>query len=244
MKVFRNLREFIWPLMDKADEVSPNQIAHSDLIVSDENLEKVLEISTKDFQAEEDRSQTVESKSALIIGTITVITSVVLAVTTVMVKDNTFNTSVFILVLLLWVLTLYMARTIWFSIKVLERKTYHTIDVEDYLVPETGDEYLKNLIVKIINKTRANSDTINMKVNDMVMAQEYFKRAIVVLTLYSFVILLFFVSKSNLGVSFDGNEILSILNNINLNVWNTIIVYVLIILSLSLSIGALTRKRK
>jgi hypothetical protein len=58
------------------------------------------------------------------------------------------------------------------------------------------------LIAKIANKMRKNGITINGKVDNMTMAQEYFKRAIVVVTLYSFIILLFFLSKS--GIFFSG----------------------------------------
>jgi dimeric dUTPase (all-alpha-NTP-PPase superfamily) len=59
----------------------------------------------------------------------------------------------------------------------------------------------------------------------MTMAQEYFKRAIVIVSFYSFVILLFFVSKSGVNFSKLFSNKINLLNDLNLSGWNIIIIY-------------------
>jgi hypothetical protein len=95
-----------------------------------------------------------------------------------------------------------MSRTVWFSIKALEREKYYSTAVDDFLINSVDESYYKQLIAAITNKIRKNAMTINGKVDNMTMAQEYFKRAIVVVALYSFLILLFFFFKSGLFFSF------------------------------------------
>ena len=129
-----------------------------------------------------------------------------------------------------------MARTVWFSIKALERRNYFSLSEKDFLITDAGDEFTKKLILMVANKTKKNSNTINSKVDSMVMAQEYFKRAIVVVSLYAFVLLFFYISKSNLSLSCFGKRIILYLNSINLNGWNIVILYILAITAIILSI--------
>lgn len=146
--------------------------------------------------------------------------------------------------LLLFVLMIYMARTIWFSIKALERRSYQTIEAMDFLVNADQPEYYKFIIARVLNKIRINSQTINEKVDNMVMAQAYFKRAIVVVTIYSFVMLLLVSSK----VYGEPNPFLvglmNKLSSVSMSSLNLIFIYTLIVLSLLLSISAFRRKKR
>jgi len=135
-----------------------------------------------------------------------------------------------------------MSRTVWFSLKTLERKAYYSISINDFLIGEKNDDYFKKLISDITNKVRKNSIVINEKVDNMTMAQEYFKRAIVIVSFYSFVILIFFISKS--GVNFPKlfSNGVSFLNSLNLSAWNIVIIYLLIAISIILGIKANRKK--
>ncbi|NVO08601.1 MAG: hypothetical protein HXX16_01435 [Bacteroidales bacterium] len=244
MKIFNNIREFFWPLLEKSQIPEPKQISPEEITVSSTHIEKTLEYAINCYEAENERKKTVEGKSSLFIGTISVITSVIIGATSVLVKINDYNITISFIVLLLFVLTVYMTRTVWFSIKALERKSYHTLSINDFLISDSDETYYRKIISEITNKVRKNSIVINGKVDNMTMAQEYFKRAIVIVALYSFVILLLFLSKSGIDFSRHFQKCIALLNRIELNGWNTIILYVLAITSFLLSIKALMRKNK
>ena len=136
-----------------------------------------------------------------------------------------------------------MSRTVWFSVKALERKNYYSTSIDDFFIDSVDESYYKQLIAEIANKMRKNAITINAKVDNMTMAQEYFKRAIVVVALYSFIILLFFLSKSGINFSDYTKEFILLLNQIEISGWNVLVLYILSIASIVLSLIAIRKKK-
>ncbi len=244
MKIISNIREFFWPLLEKQSSPEPNLINQNEITVDTQHLAKTLEYAIDSYKEEAERNKTIEGKSSLFIGIISVVTSVLIAVTSVLVKVSSFNITIPTLVFLLFVLAIYMSRTVWFSIQALERKSYYSISISDFLISDSNEMYYKKLIAEITNKVRKNSLTINRKVDSMTMAQEYFKRAIIVVVIYSFVILLFFISKSDIDFSMAFQKYLSTVNGMDLSGWHTLILYILVLLSLILSIISIKRKKK
>tara|TARA_R110000796_G_scaffold252645_1_gene390133 strand:- start:15218 stop:15946 length:729 start_codon:yes stop_codon:yes gene_type:complete len=242
MKLFKNVREFFWPLLEKGNIPAPKMLNKKSINVDSSRLKDTLEYTISCYEAESERKKTVESKSSLFIGTISVITSVVIGVTSVLVKISDFNITITLLVFLLFILTLYMSRTVWFSVQALERKNYYSISVSDFLINDSNDDYFKKLIAEITNKIRKNASTINSKVDSMTMAQEYFKRAIVVVSIYAFVILIYFVSKSGLDFLAYFSRLLEIINTTTINGLNTLVLYVLSITAILLSIIGIRKK--
>jgi disulfide bond formation protein DsbB len=242
MKLFENIREFFWPLLEKGKAQKIQKLEPNEIKVENKHLEQTLKYALDFYESEAQRKKTVEGKSSLFISIISVITSIILGVTTVLVKTNDFSVVLLFLIFLLFVLSIYMSRTVWFSLKTLERKAYYSISINDFLIGEKNDDYFKKIISDITNKVRKNSIVINEKVDNMTMAQEYFKRAIVIVSFYSFVILIFFISKS--GVNFPKlfSNGVSFLNSLNLNAWNIVILYSLIAISLILGIKANRKK--
>lgn len=242
MKIFKNIREFFWPLLEKDEISAPPMLHKNNISVDSSHLKDTLEYTINCYEAESDRKKTVESKSSLFIGTISVVTSVVIGVTSLLVKVSDFNIAITLLVFLLFVLTLYMSRTVWFSIKALERKNYYSISVTDFLIDDANDDYFKKLIAEITNKIRKNSLTINSKVDSLTMAQEYFKRAIVVVSVYAFVILLYFVSKSGVDIWGYSKKIIETINAITISGLNTLILYLISLTAIVLSIIAIKKR--
>jgi hypothetical protein len=242
MKIFKAIREVFWPLIDDEEITPPSEITEDDVKVNKENLKYALESVVKRYEEENERKKTIESKSSLFIGTISVVTTVVVAVTSVFVKEAVIDYTVCLLVFLLFILTIYMARTVWYSIQALERKNYHSLSVKDFLISGTEEEYQRKLIVDITNKLRKNNLPINCKVDSMVLAQEYFKRSIIIVVIYSFVLLLFFVSKSNASKFFE--NILSRISNIHLSTLNLVLLYGIGIVALFLAARANIKQKK
>jgi predicted transporter len=81
----------------------------------------------------------------------------------------------------------------------------------------------------IVNKTRKNANTINEKVDNMTMAQEYFKRAIIVVVLYSLTIFLYSLS-GIFNLKDIINHLSATLNPVELNAWIIVSLYFLIAL--------------
>ncbi len=243
MNAFKEIREFFWPLLEKGQPQEFKRLNGDEILVDKSHLPKTLEYTLDCYNQEEERRKGIEGKASLFIGTISVVTSVVLGVTSILVKENDFDIAMSILVFLLFVLTLYMSRTVWFSVKVLERKCYYSTSIDDFLIDSVDDNYYKQLIAEIANKMRNNAKTINGKVDNMTMAQEYFKRAIVVVALYSFIILLLFISKSGTNFSDYTKEFILLLNQIEISSWNVLLLYILSITSIILSLIAIRKKK-
>ena len=242
MKLFENIREFFWPLLEKGETQKIHKLEPNEIKVENKHLEQTLKYTLDFYESEAQRKKTVEGKSSLFISIISVITSIILGVTTVLVKTNGFSVLLLFLIFLLFVLSIYMSRTVWFSLKTLERKAYYSISINDFLIEEKNDEYFKKLISDITNKVRKNTIIINEKVDNMTMAQEYFKRAIIIVSFYSFVILIFFLSKSGINFPKSFTNGVSLLNSLNVNTWNVIILYSLIAISIILGIKANRKK--
>jgi hypothetical protein len=194
MGKIKQIREFFWPILEK-DEAAKQPVNDIDIqIESEEILKAIYDQALKKLDAEEDRKKVVENKSTIFIGTIGIITSIVIGVTSTLIKEQNFDGFMLIMVVLLFILTIYMLRTVWFAIKAIERKAYHGISISEFCAQ--GDkQFYKNTILKINEKLVKNYPITNSKVDNMTMAQEYFKRGIVVLGFYSIVILLFFVNR-------------------------------------------------
>jgi hypothetical protein len=238
MNIFKEIREFFWPLLEKGEDNLPINLELSEITVDSSHLEKTLEYAIDCYNAESERKKSIESKASMFIGTISIITTVVLGVTSILVKENNFDIAICALITLLFILTIYMSRTIWFSIQTLERRNYHSISINDFLLSDSNEEYYKKIIAEVANKINRNALTINKKVDSMTMAQEYFKRAIIVVSLYSFVILLLFLSKSGFDFSTNFKSFINLINGIQISGWNTLALYILSILAIILSVIA------
>lgn len=193
MESLKNIREFFWPLLEKCEPQNPKLLTKED--ITNEDLKETLEYSIKFYETESERKASIEQKTTIFIGTISVVTSIIIGATVILANSKELNIATFILFLVLFILIIYMARTLWFSIKVLQRKSFFTISINDFILAETKDDYYKTLIVEISNKTKKNYKVINEKVDNMTMAQEYFKRAIIVIIIYAFFILVYFILK-------------------------------------------------
>jgi hypothetical protein len=145
----------------------------------------------KIYESEEERRKGIETKASLFISTISVATSIVVAANALVTGNQEINLPVKVSVLITFILSLYAVRTVWFSIKALERGSYYVLGIEDINVQGDKPQFYRHLIRSLHSKKLKNQSQINSKVDYFTLAQEYYKRAIVVLCIYSFLILLF-----------------------------------------------------
>lgn len=192
-KVLSNIREFFWPILEK--EAVPPIEAESegdlDLKILDENLEEAFKLKSKILENEEDRRKGIETKASLFISSISLATTIVIAANALISGNQALNIPMKISVAISFILSVYAITTVWFSIKALERGTYHVLDLRDINVAGTKSDYYRHLIKVMQKNVTLNYSTINKKVDYFTLAQEFYKRAIFVIGIYSFVILLF-----------------------------------------------------
>ena len=184
LKFVVGIREFFWPLLEKQTKFySPKTFFPKEILVNSENLEVYHQMILKSFEDEHERSMIVERKASLFVGFIGIVTTLAIAATTILIERES-GIEKLLLSIILTILMIYLVRTLWFSIKTLERRGYAILSLEDYELKGDKEEFYKKLICQILNATYKNTDVINKKVNFMVMAQEYFKRVIGTFVLY------------------------------------------------------------
>lgn len=190
------IREFFWPLIDKPTkaEIEEDEKRKEEeiiLIVEDSNLKKAFELNNKISESEESRRASAESKATSLISAIGISSSIVVAASTLTINSTENLNVIRGSVIISFFLTVYTLRTVWFAIKALERKGYHVTDFSDINMDGDENEYYRKMIIKVSDMTKKNHNVINEKVNNMVLAQEYYKRAIVVIFVFAFFVLIY-----------------------------------------------------
>ena len=184
MKCFSLIREYFWPLLDPLKKKDFNALTDKNIVIKDDDVDDCYDLTLKYYDSEDDRKKVVESKSTIFIGAVGFVIAILLSMATGLILNPkvqlSFLTSFSII---MWVfIVIFFCRAVWFSIKALERQKYDTISYKDFI---NKTDFKRELILDIINKTRKNSITVNLKVDNMVMAQEYFKRGIIAVVLYA-----------------------------------------------------------
>ncbi|RYE24007.1 MAG: hypothetical protein EOP45_06275 [Sphingobacteriaceae bacterium] len=188
-KWYTRLREAIWPLLDPEfpETVFPNE----PIVIEDDNLDQAFQLITKFAEGEEERRKTVESKSTLLLSTISLATTLIVASNTLLSTNTEKSWPVICSVGISFLLCLYTTMTVRYAVKSLERGSYNFLSFKD--INQEGDKntYKRHLILSTWKKTRSNFKTINNKVDYMNLAQSYYQRAIVIIGLYALLIFLF-----------------------------------------------------
>jgi len=188
IKQWIRLREAIWPILDPEEPQLP--FAQETLLVDDENLDQAFSLITKFSDSEEERRKTVESKATLLLSTISITTTLIVASNTLLSNKTGNPWPVVCSVGMAFLLCLYTSMTVWYAIKALQRGSYHSLSFKDINVSGDQNAYKRHLIVATWNQARNNFKTINNKVDYMHMSQLYYQRGIVIIGLYALLIFL------------------------------------------------------
>ena len=218
----KDIREAIWPLLEpELKNGSKPTISPKDIELEENDLTVCHDLAVKYYEDENDRKSSIESKSTIFVSSIGFTTAILIAVT----KDLVLNTKIdspfttYIFILLLVAIVVYMARAVWFAIKALERQGYHSIGYKDIVASVKPDNYKAELTSKIINMTIKNHDVINLKVDYMVMAHEYFKRAIILIVIYSITLAVTFPIMNYISKPGNDDKVIKVLSCTNTGTW-------------------------
>ncbi len=175
----RKLVNFFWPRLEGEPSRYTNFLAKN-AAVDKNNLDDTLEFAKLMYQQEKERVSTIESKSMIYVGFF----GAVIAIFAFMMKDLLMienKTTLHIVALFFGgIVSIYILQIMSYSIKAMERMSYESLDASDFLTKSKQAS-----IISIINMTKKNYDTINLKVDYMVMAHEFTKRLIWILLFLS-----------------------------------------------------------
>lgn len=177
--LFKEIREFFWPILDGEADPPPDKIKKEECKYSNNELDDLFRIA-KDYQAsEDDRRKEVESKASVFIGTFAVAITIMLSLAKDFISSAASALS-FLNIIFIVSTIIYLCRAITFSIRCLSRKNYHTVGFPKYLLSDEDMTAKKRkILLELINAVRTNQSVVNEKVDNMVMAQLYFKRAVI-----------------------------------------------------------------
>ncbi|MBB5638932.1 hypothetical protein HDE68_004870 [Pedobacter cryoconitis] len=186
-----DIREFFWPLLEiEKPSPSAKEPTPFKLQIDEENIDQFLVLTNKINDAEEDRRKGIESKAALFISTISVATSIVVAANSMVISNSTFGFHIMVSVFISFVLSIYAVRTVWFAVKALERGNYFVLGLKEINFKGSKVNFQKHLVNCLVKNKKLNQSTINSKADNMMMAQEYYKRAIIMISLFSLHVLI------------------------------------------------------
>lgn len=178
-EILKTIREFFWPMLDPLEPNSIQDIKLDDCSLSRSEIQFELKCMEEYKKSEDDRRKDVEGKATIFIGTFAVATTVLINLA----KEFIFNsntTVIFfknIVIILISLTIIYLCKAIQFSIKTLERRNYRTLGFPKFMFTDEDNKELKVLVMQY-NAIKKNQEEINIKVDYMTMAQEFFKRAV------------------------------------------------------------------
>lgn len=212
---------FFWPLLQKMDNAVERREVKTAMIAAnnDSHLKDVLESVAKIYQNEFERMHSIEGKASIFISSATFLATLIVGISTLLAKEINVGLFIVILIFLAFIISLYMARVLYFSIRALERSTLYYINPNDYYNLDSQTTYLKSIICDYINATNKNYYPINTKVNFVVMAQKYYKRFLWSLCIYTLFLALYCLSKFELNANNSFIEILQSINNYHPEPW-------------------------
>ena len=190
-RFLKKIRELIWPLLEPSESIESKEITIEDCKWEDNEIELMLKYIEQYAASEENRKNQIESKASIFIGTFTIVITVLLSlIKDILFKnigpDNYYNV---IIVFLMSIIVLYLCRAIWFAIKAMGRQNYCKFGFPKFMLDQDNEKE-KKIIIKQYNIIKKNQEEINLKVDYMTMAQEYFKRAIATVGVFTIFILI------------------------------------------------------
>ncbi|MCL4476569.1 MAG: cell division protein ZapB [Nitrospirae bacterium] len=185
-KLIRDIREFFWPLLEgeaKHYQIAPEKIQEA---LKDEKekgkVDELLSLSKSIHDREEERRSTIEAKATTLLGATGLATTLIVSFGKSLLfefeKLGALTATAFAVFFL--VTLLYFWRTIAYSLRALSRSGFLTMLPHEIIELKGIDEceYKKRMAAVILDKTAKNYPPTNVKVDWMVMSQEYFKRGI------------------------------------------------------------------
>ena len=184
--ILSNIRELFWPLLEPLDEPEIQLIKVEDCKFDDKDMDLLLEYLKENQASEDNRRKEIESKATIFIGTFAIANTVLINLMKEFIfdSDTTIRKINYLVFFLVSLTIIYLCRAIQFAIRALKRRKYYVLGFPKVLLSEMKIEDKKReIFVRQYNAIKRNQREINLKVDYMTMAQEYFQRAVATVAL-------------------------------------------------------------
>lgn len=192
IKLLINVRELIWPLLEPLEEETIKKLEVNDCKFLDSQIDLELKYIDEYKASEDNRRKEVESKATIFIGTFAVATTILINLAKEFIFSNKISANISngMIFILISLTILYLCRAIQFAIRALKRRNYTTFGFPNFMLSELETlEKKKKILVEQYNAIKKNMREINIKVDYMTMAQEYFQRSVITVFLITFIFL-------------------------------------------------------
>lgn len=241
----KNIFEWFFPIAPKEEDAPQIEKVEANAIAGDINALKLKsDIARHSYKEEFERMRATEGKASIFISTTGFLATIVVGVTTLLVKVKHIDLFILLLIIITGLLTFYMMRTIVYSVGAMRRQRYSKVDPASIANVEDETAQLKENIADYINAVNDNKHVINRKVELSSMAQSYFKRAIASLVVYVIALFLYAIVNSNIPILKYYKEAANEISTWTFNNWYVYITSTLLIVSLLMSSIALYKTRK
>ena len=157
------------------------------------HLQEKMQYAYECYKQEMERKKTVESKASMFIATSTFVATVLIGLSTRQILEGKFSSVfAFLLQLLLACVMFFVLRTLWYSIKTLEKRSFYYLSLNDFR-DERGDDFYYKMISELDEAICRNQPITNRKVDHMMKAQYSFKVAIGLSVVYILLLMAFLV---------------------------------------------------
>ena len=229
MGILRKTIDWVFPLKPEEPQMEGiKMINKTDIKGKGTILANKVEAAQKCYDEENERAKIIENKASMFITSTGFLGTVLIGTSTFLLGKTIETVSSVILILLcLLAFVVYMLRTILYSLKALQRAVYFFSD-PNYDISDK-DEFNRKRIYDLVNSCINNQIATNKKVDYVVLAQRFFKRAMFSVLCYVIALTLYILNK-------DGFS-LWILIKEEIQTWSFQLWY--IILSLALLVSAI-----
>ena len=236
----RNFFKWLFPSAPKEEPEQEIEKMEPETIQGDlQALKLKADVAHRGYKEEFERMRATEGKASIFINTTGFLATIVVGVTTLLVRVKQIDLFILLLILITGFLTFYMMRTIVYSVKAMRRQRFAHINPSSVAAIANEEAQLKENIADYINAVKDNARVINRKVELSSMAQSYFKRAIASLVVYVIALFIYAIVNSNIPISDYYKVVTTEISTWSFSVWYVYVTSILIVISLMMSCIAL-----
>jgi len=180
------IREYVWPLLDKETNKKRIEKYNDDFTLDNkDDISIAYSLALKYYEAEEERKNTVERKAVVFIGVVGLAITILVSSKGIAIEKSGSVSCLSAAILCL--IIIYLCRMAWFAVAALKVDVNYTLGYKDIL--NQNENYQKNIILQLIKCAQNNFSATNLRVDNLNMAQAYFKRSIATICLYALFLL-------------------------------------------------------
>lgn len=235
--VLKKIAEFFYKSQD-------DQLIKVDVLNDEQCLQEKMQYAYECYKAEHVRRRRIETKASIFIGAIGVLSTIIVGgITRLFLGVGVFSSFEYSLIVALFLTTIPILLSVYYAIKTLHKARCSYVEISDFR-NYNGDEFYNKMIDVLSEAIEDNIPIAEKKATWMHKAQMSFLCALVVMSIYAFIISLVYIFI--MGVKFLDylDKACSSFSKLDISHTLIIIVTVLSVIAIAISIIALYKVNK